>query len=31
MSNNPKYSVIIPSQETIIIGRVIWNGSKENI
>lgn len=30
-SNNPKYSDIIPSQDATIIGRVVWNGSKENI
>ena len=30
-SNNPKYPDIIPAKDATIIGKVVWNGSKENI
>lgn len=30
-SNNPTYIDIIPPNDTTIIGKVVWNGSKENV
>lgn len=30
-SNNPKYKSITPSEDAITIGKVVWNGSKENV
>lgn len=30
-SNNPAYPSLTPSEDSTIIGRVVWNGSKENV
>ena len=30
-SNNPAYPSITPEEGATIIGRVVWNGSKENV